>query len=89
MYQVGEFANDGVNSTATNNDDDADGIPNDADVDVNGDGTPDNGSDTDGDGINDAADADVDGDGTIDNGTDINGDGINDNATVVDGSTQV
>ena len=54
VYQVGEFANDGVNSTATNNDDDGDGIPNDADVDVNGDGSPDNGSDTDGDGINDA-----------------------------------
>lgn len=90
VYQVGEFANDGVNSTATNNDDDGDGIPNDADADFdsNGDGIPDNGTDTDGDGINDAADADVDGDGTIDNGTDLNGDGINDNATVVDGSSQ-
>ena len=88
VYQVGEFANDGVNSTATNNDDDQDGIPNDADVDVNGDGSPDNGTDTDGDGINDASDADVNGDGTIDNGADFNGDGINDNATVTNGSTQ-
>ncbi|WP_323789305.1 cell surface protein SprA [Psychroserpens sp.] len=88
VYQVGEFANDGVNSTATNNDDDQDGIPNDADVDVNGDGSPDNGTDTDGDGINDASDADVDGDGTIDNGTDVNGDGINDSAIVIEGSTQ-
>ncbi|WP_435413598.1 cell surface protein SprA, partial [Psychroserpens mesophilus] len=88
VYQVGEFANDGVNSTATNSDDDQDGIPNDADVDVNGDGAPDNGTDTDGDGINDAADADVNGDGVIDNGTDTNGDGINDSFIVVEGSTQ-
>ncbi|WCO03708.1 T9SS outer membrane translocon Sov/SprA [Psychroserpens ponticola] len=88
VYQVGEFANDGVNSTATNNDDDQDGIPNDADVDVNGDGSPDNGTDTDGDGINDATDADVNGDGTLDNGTDFDGDGINDNSIVLEGSTQ-
>nr|WP_033957623.1 cell surface protein SprA [Psychroserpens jangbogonensis] len=88
VYQVGEFANDGVNSTSTSNDDDQDGIPNEADVDVNGDGSPDNGSDTDGDGINDNSDADVDGDGTIDNGTDFDGDGINDNSIVADGSTQ-
>jgi len=88
VYQVGEFANDGVNSTATNNDDDQDGIPNNADVDVNGDGSPDNGTDTDGDGINDASDADVNGDGVIDNGTDFNADGINDNSVVAEGSTQ-
>ncbi|WP_299223925.1 cell surface protein SprA [uncultured Psychroserpens sp.] len=88
VYQVGEFANDGVNSTATDSDDDQDGIPNNADVDVNGDGNPDNGTDTDGDGINDATDADVDGDGTIDNGVDSNGDGINDSFVIAVGSTQ-
>ncbi|WP_425222962.1 cell surface protein SprA [Psychroserpens sp.] len=88
VYQVGEFANDGVNSTATNTDDDNDGIPNIADVDVNGDGVDDNGTDTDGDGINDAADSDVNGDGLIDNGPDTNADGINDGFVVFEGSTQ-
>ena len=88
VFQVGEFANDGVNSTATGDDQDGDGIPNVADVDQNGDGTPDNGTDTDGDGINDATDSDVDGDGLIDNGPDINADGINDNFVVAVGSTQ-
>ncbi len=88
VYQVGEFANDGVNSTATNTDDDNDGIPNVADVDINGDGFLDNGTDSDGDGINDAADADIDNDGTIDNGPDVNADGINDNFVVGEGSTQ-
>ncbi|MCK8481939.1 cell surface protein SprA [Psychroserpens algicola] len=88
VYQVGEFANDGVNSTATNTDDDGDGIPNVADVDVNGDGVADNGTDTDGDGINDISDSDPDGDGTIDNGPDVNADGINDGYVVFEGSTQ-
>ncbi|MBR9915406.1 MAG: cell surface protein SprA, partial [Algicola sp.] len=88
VYQVGEFANGGVNSTATNDDNDGDGIPNVADVDVNGDGVADNGTDTDGDGINDQTDSDVDGDGLIDNGPDVNGDGINDSFVVAVGSTQ-
>ena len=88
VFQVGEFANDGINSTATNNDDDNDGIPNVADVDINGDGTADNGTDTDGDGINDNTDSDVNGDGTIDNGPDINADGINDSFVIAEGSTQ-
>jgi hypothetical protein len=47
-------------------------------VDVDGDGTDDNGTDTDGDGIKDIADVDVDGDGIDDNGSDSDGDGIND-----------
>ncbi|MEH6537136.1 MAG: cell surface protein SprA [Psychroserpens sp.] len=88
VFQVGEFANDGVNSTATNNDDDNDGIPNVADVDINGDGIADNGTDSDGDGINDNTDSDVNGDGTIDNGPDVNADGINDSFVIVEGSTQ-
>ncbi len=88
VFQVGEFANDGVNSTATNTDDDNDGIPNIADVDINGDGIDDNGTDTDGDGINDQTDSDVDGDGLIDNGPDINADGINDSFVIAEGSTQ-
>ena len=52
VFQVGEFANDGVNSTATNTDDDGDGIPNVADSDINGDGNLES-PDTDGDGISD------------------------------------
>ena len=79
VYQVGEFANDGVNATAGNNDIDNDGIPDNVDADLDNDGTTDNGTDTDNDGINDYGDADVDGDGTIDNGPDTNADGINDN----------
>nr|WP_223270830.1 cell surface protein SprA [Subsaximicrobium wynnwilliamsii] len=89
VYQVGEFANDGVNATSTGNDTDNDGIPNDIDADVDGDGIVDNGPDSDGDGINDVGDSDVNGDGTIDNGPDQNGDGINDNyVTIQVGSTQ-
>jgi len=89
VYQVGEFANDGVNSTSTGNDTDGDGVPDDIDADVDGDGTIDNGPDTDGDGINDVGDSDTNNDGTIDNGPDVNGDGINDNyVTVQEGSTQ-
>ncbi len=88
VFQVGEFANDGVNSTATADDQDGDGIPNVADVDQDGDGTADNGVDTDGDGINDATDSDVDGDGLIDNGPDTNADGINDSFVIAVGSTQ-
>lgn len=89
VYQVGEFANDGVNSTAAGNDTDGDNIPNSIDSDVDGDGTVDNGPDTDNDGINDTGDSDIDGDGTIDNGPDVNGDGINDAfVTVQEGSSQ-
>ncbi|MBC3846127.1 cell surface protein SprA [Winogradskyella echinorum] len=88
VYQVGEFANDGVNSSSTLSDEDLDGIPDIADVDVDGDGTDDNGTDTDGDGINDQTDADVDGDGTIDNGQDTNVDGINDSFVLSTGTPQ-
>jgi cell surface protein SprA len=89
VFQVGEFANDGVNSTADGNDDDSDNIPNDIDADIDGDGTLDNGPDTDGDGVNDIGDSDINGDGTIDNGPDVNGDGVNDAfITVQEGSTQ-
>ena len=89
VFQVGEFANDGVNSTAAGNDNDSDNIPNDIDADVDGDGTVDNGPDTDGDGVNDIGDSDIDGDGIIDNGPDVNGDGVNDTfITVQEGSTQ-
>nr|WP_262917146.1 cell surface protein SprA [Subsaxibacter sp. CAU 1640] len=82
VYQVGEFANGGVNSTADNPDTDGDGIPNIADVDIDGDGVPDNGTDTDGDGINDATDVDQTG------GTDSNADGIDDAFVNADGSSQ-
>ncbi|HEY8518949.1 MAG TPA: putative Ig domain-containing protein [Gammaproteobacteria bacterium] len=61
-----------------NPDIDGDGIPDGADVDVDGDGTADNGTDGDGDGIRDAVDADDVGDG------DADGDGIGDTADVVD-----
>lgn len=83
VYQVGEFANDGVNSTAgeledTNNN----GVPDSVDINfVSGD-------DVDGDEIVDSADADIGNDGTIDNGPDLNADGINDNFLFVEGSTQ-
>ena len=53
-------------------------INDDADADVDGDGTVDNGTDSDGDGINDLADVDNDSDGIDDNGTDNDSDGIND-----------
>jgi cell surface protein SprA len=82
VFQVGEFANDGVNSTADNPDTDGDGIPNIADVDINGDGVPDNGTDTDGDGINDATDVNQTG------GTDSNADGIDDAFVNAEGSSQ-
>jgi cell surface protein SprA len=73
VYQVGEFANDGVAATTVSGDDtDNDTIPNSADVDVNGDGVNDNGTDTDGDGINDTADVDQTG------GIDADGDGLDD-----------
>ena len=89
VYQVGEFANDGVNSTASGNDTDNDGFPDSIDADIDGDGAEDNGPDTDGDGINDTGDADINGDGTIDNGPDVNFDGINDAfVEIQEGSTQ-
>ena len=71
VYQVGEFANDGVDATAGNTDTNNNGIPDSIDASIGG-------TDTDGDGIIDSADADVDGNGTIDNGPDVDGDGIND-----------
>ena len=82
VYQVGEFSNDGVNSTGSNPDDDMDGIPNIADVDINGDGVNDNGTDSDGDGINDSSDVDQTG------GNDVNVDGIDDNVVFAEGSPQ-
>ncbi len=86
VYQVGEFANDGINSTSGGiTDADNDGIPDSVDAEINGNT---NGVDTDNDGINDTGDADVNGDGIIDNGPDLNGDGINDNFLFVEGSTQ-
>jgi hypothetical protein len=76
-----------VDPDDNNTDIDSDGIPDGADVDVNGDGIADNGTDTDGDGINDVADADDDGTaGTDNNQTDSDGDGINDKYDTVDNS---
>ena len=73
VFQVGEFANDGVDATnADRPDTDGDGIPDVADAD-----TPQTQADQDGDGISDLADADVDGDGIFE-GTDTNLDGIDD-----------
>jgi gliding motility-associated-like protein len=53
---------DGIGDNA-DTDDDNDGILDACDVDINGDGIPDNGTDMDGDGINDGCDPDRDGDG--------------------------
>ncbi|WGK69690.1 hypothetical protein P0082_02160 [Candidatus Haliotispira prima] len=50
---------DTIDPNNKNWDTDGDNIPDGADVDVNGDGTPDNGKDTDGDGINDRSDRDI------------------------------
>lgn len=61
-------------------DEDGDGIPNHADVDIDGDGTDDNGTDTDLDGINDANDVDQTG------GIDEDGDGIDDALISGDGT---
>lgn len=66
------------NNKKTRNETDKDGINDEADSDVDGDGTLDNGTDSDGDGINDLADVDNNNDGIDDNGTDIDEDGIND-----------
>lgn len=70
---------------------DSDGIPDEADADVDGDGTIDEGSlDTDLDGIKDEADADVDGDGNIDDDIlDINNDGIDDSVIAVGEGTSI
>ena len=58
VYQVGEFANDGVDATGNPLiDTDGDGIPDIADADVDGDGTAEK-LDADGDGITDTADPD-------------------------------
>ncbi len=70
--------NSDKDSAQTTKDTDNDGINDEADADVDGDGTLDNGTDSDGDGINDLADVDTDNDGIEDNGTDIDEDGIND-----------
>ncbi len=71
VFQVGEFANDGVDATnGSRPDDDGDGIPDIADA-----NSPVNRPDQDGDGIADDADADVNGDG-IPNGQDADGNGI-------------
>lgn len=74
VYQVGEFANDGVDATSgAYPDTDGDGIPDLVDVDANGDGINENGQDVDNDQIADGADANVN--GQI-RGTDVNNDGI-------------
>tara|TARA_B100001167_G_scaffold129441_2_gene81108 strand:+ start:21050 stop:28360 length:7311 start_codon:yes stop_codon:yes gene_type:complete len=71
VFQVGEFANDGVDATSgAYPDTDGDGVPDIVDVDPDGDGINNNGQDIDGDQIADAADADQT------NGRDINNDGI-------------
>ena len=71
VFQVGEFANDGVDATSgAYPDTDGDGIPDLVDVDPDGDGVNDNGQDADGDQIADAADADQT------SGRDVNNDGI-------------
>lgn len=71
VYQVGEFANDGVNSTSgAYPDTDGDGVPDLVDVDPDGDGVNNNGADVDGDQIADSADS------SETAGADINNDGI-------------
>ncbi|MEP0263630.1 cell surface protein SprA [Dokdonia sp.] len=71
VFQVGEFANDGIDATnGSRPDDDGDGIPDIADA-----NSPVNRPDQDGDGIADDADADINGDG-IPNGQDADGNGI-------------
>ncbi|WP_299147601.1 cell surface protein SprA [uncultured Dokdonia sp.] len=71
VYQVGEFANDGVNATEGSRPDaDMDGIPDIADAD-----SPVTRPDDDNDGIANDADADSNGDGIL-NGQDADGDGI-------------
>ncbi|WGK68907.1 hypothetical protein P0082_10530 [Candidatus Haliotispira prima] len=70
---------DDIDPNDSNPDTDGDGIPDGADVDVNNDGTKDNGKDTDGDGINDRADTDANGDGSPDtNKPDADSDGLSD-----------
>ncbi len=73
VYQVGEFANDGIDATNGDRPDaDGDGIPDVADAD-----SPQVQADDDNDGIANIADADVNGDGIF-NGLDNNADGIDD-----------
>lgn len=73
VFQVGEFANDGVDATNGDRPDgDGDGIPDVADAD-----SPQVQTDQDGDGIADIADADSNGDGIFE-ALDNNADGIDD-----------
>lgn len=73
VFQVGEFANDGIESTNGDRPDlDGDGIPDVADAD-----SPQAQADQDNDGIADIADADVNGDGIFED-IDNNADGIDD-----------
>lgn len=74
----GDGLRDDRDPNDVNVDSDGDGIPDGADVDVDGNGTPDNGTDSDGDGINDASDVDQGG------GGDADGDGIADASDPVD-----
>tara|TARA_R110002073_G_scaffold15207_5_gene60421 strand:+ start:9655 stop:11442 length:1788 start_codon:yes stop_codon:yes gene_type:complete len=66
-------------SDKDNTDEDGDGIPDYADVDVNGDTVNDNGTDADGDGINDTNDVDQT------QGNDLNNNGIDDNLDSIKG----
>ncbi len=95
----GDGLSDADDPNDANADTDGDGIPDGADVDVDGNGTPDNGTDTDGDGINDASNVnqvgggDTDGDGianvadTIDDHADADGDGLPDDLDSNDANT--
>ncbi len=75
VFQVGEFANDGVDATVGERaDTDGDGVPDEFDSDPDGDGV-DQLPDQDDDDIADQFDADVNDDG-VNNGIDVNGDGI-------------
>ncbi|WGK69793.1 BspA family leucine-rich repeat surface protein [Candidatus Haliotispira prima] len=99
--QISDMDSDGLLAHRDLNDKnwdyDGDGIPDGADVDIDGDGTKDNGKDSDGDGINNISDAgagdpDADRDGikdakdTIDNRKDQDKDGLPDDIDPNDGN---